>query len=195
VQIRPEKAVSVNRSKLRSIILAMVVVAAVYLVYSFRSPIAVRVWHLRHGAATTVGNYSVPVPTSWYVEDRGDGEKLLVNLHTDDRTPLKRIKTHAGISIRAVIPVSIENLNRVTTLKMEFQKKQGAEPDLQRILNLDGDVLLCTGGKKLDSGGIPDIEPVAWNCRLPGGLEMTILATDPDMKQVWEIVSGIRKKS
>jgi hypothetical protein len=55
--------------------------------------------------------------------------------------------------------------------------------------------MLCTGGRKIDSNGIPDIDPEGWTCRSDGGLEMTIVATEPDMKQVWQIVSGIRQSS
>jgi hypothetical protein len=184
-----------NRSTLRSIVLTLLIVGAIYLAYRYRIPIEARFWHLRHGTATTVGNYSVPVPASWYVEYLDDGDQLLVNLHTDDQTPLKRIKTHAVISINTASPVPIEALNRVTVLLTDLSRRKGQEPDLQRTFNVDGDTLLCMGGRRLDSGGIPDIEPVAWNCRLPGGLEVRTVATDPDMKQVWEIVSGIRRKA
>ena len=174
--------------------LALVVVAAIYLAYDFRAPIEARIWHLRHGTVTTVGNYSVPVPASWYVEDWGDGQQILMNLHTNDQTPLKRMKTHASIVLWPGTPVPIESLNRLTSLNADWLRKRGAEPDLQRTFNLDGDILLCTGGKKLDSGRIPDFEPTGWHCKLPEGLEVLIVATDPDLKQVWDIVSGIRRK-
>src|SRR5260370_10960621 len=72
------------------------------------------------------------------------------------------------------------------------QKGAGRESVLQRTFSLNGDTLLCVGGKKIDSGGILDVEPVGWNCRSDGGLGLTILATDPDMNQVWAIVSAIR---
>ncbi len=88
----------------------------------------------------------------------------------------------------------MDSLNRVSSLKADWLKKRGDDPDSQRTLDLDGDSLLCTGGKKVNSGGIPDLEPVGWHCKSTGGLEVVILATDPDMKQVWDIVSGIRRR-
>jgi hypothetical protein len=59
---------------------------------------------------------------------------------------------------------------------------------------LDGETITCLSVKS-ESTRIYDIEPVNWNCKLPGGLQMIVGSTEPDMKQVWDIVSGIRKKS
>jgi len=43
-------------------------------------------------------------------------------------------------------------------------------------------------------GGIVDAEPESWRCNASGGLQMSITATEADMRQVWQIVSAIRKE-
>jgi hypothetical protein len=173
-----------------SAILVVAVLATGYFTYTRRFHIAAWVWHLRHGASTSVGSYSVPVPPRWYVDDTGDGNQVLASVYTADQTTLKKLKMRASVGLFLATPIKDYASKREALIT-----GSGTESVLQRKFDLDGDTLLCVGGKRIDSGGIPDFEPVGWNCRSDGGLGLTILATDPDMKQVWDIVSGIRRKS
>jgi len=177
----------VSRTKSTWIILFVVVLVTGYSTYTRRFRIEAWGWHLRHGTTTTLGSYSVPVPSMWYVEETGDENQVLVSVYTADQTELKRLKTRASIRLFLATPIK-----DYASKRQASQKGAGTESVLQRTFSLNGDTLLCVGGKKIDSGGILDVEPVGWNCRSDGGLGLTILATDPDMNQVWEIVSGIR---
>lgn len=178
-------------SKIKSVwvILVVAVLATGYFTYIRRFRIEAWGWHLRHGASTTLGSYSLPVPPRWYVEKTGEGTQVLASASTADQTALKRIKIRPSIGLFLVTPIKDYASKRAASLT-----GSGTEPVLQRTFDFDGDTLLCVGGKSVGSGGIPDVEPVGWNCRSNGGLGLTILATDPDMKQVWEIVSGIHTK-
>ncbi len=66
----------------------------------------------------------------------------------------------------------------------------------ERTVSLGSDLLSCLGNTvSLNTHGILDKEPVAWNCSSPGGLQVTYEATEPDLNQDWDIVSHIRKTS
>jgi hypothetical protein len=89
-----------------------------------------------------------------------------------------------------------QDLAFVLSRKKEAMEKRGVQPVLERTMNLNGESLLCLGDTTaLNSKGIFDLEPIAWICRSPGGLEIHMQATEPDLGQAWDIVSRIRKQS
>ncbi len=184
-----------GRSKAKFIVLALVVLALAWGIFSHRLRIETWLWHMRHGNAVNVGNFVIPVPANWYVQDEGNGGKLLVRIDTSDQTPYKRLKAHAGMLLLPERPLSDLELGRMTSLDTASMKRNGADTVLQRTFSPDGGSISCVGGEKLGSMGIYDIEPTSWSCKSPAGLWVMVTATDPDMAQVWEIVSGIRKKS
>ena len=183
------------RTKIFVPILTLLVIASG--AYFYRVRIGAWLWHLHHGTATTVGGYVVPVPSNWYPQDVGAGTELLVRLDTDDHAPLKRIKAHSAISIY-VSPraTTDQDLAFALSRKKEVMEKRGVQPVLERTINLNGESLSCLGDTTaLKSKGIFDLEPIAWTCESPGGLEITMQATEPDLGRAWDIVSHIRRKS
>jgi hypothetical protein len=149
------------------------------------------VWHVQHGTATTVCGYIVPVPANWYPQDEEAGTEPLVRLDTDDDAPLKRIKAHSAISIY-VSPRAMtdQDLAFVLSRKKEAMEKRGVQPVLERTINLNGKSLLRLGDTTaLNSKRIFDLEPIAWTCKSPGGLEITMQATEPAPDRAWDIVS------
>jgi hypothetical protein len=179
--------------KLRLIIFTIVAVAVLWIVYAQRIHIEAWAWHRRHGTSITVGSYVVPVPSNWYVESLDNGSQMLVRLDTDDNSSTKRVKAHAGILLLLGRPLTTRDLDLLRSIDIASSRKQGSEP-VQRALTVDGEMFSCLN-TKLDSTGTYDVEPVHWNCKSLGGLQMIVGSTEPDMKQVWEIVSGVRKKS
>jgi hypothetical protein len=126
-------------------------------------------WHVRHGTAVTIGNYIVPVPRNWYVENHGQAGQLLVRLDTDDLTPTKRLKAPAAMLFSRSMPISDKNLSLRLSLNIDLLKKQGVESILQRTFNLnDGEVVLC-------SGDTSQAATVFWMSNQPRGS-----ATHPD---------------
>ncbi|MFZ0320178.1 MAG: hypothetical protein WAL56_13730 [Candidatus Sulfotelmatobacter sp.] len=179
------------RVKLGGLLVAIVV--GISALYVFRVPLRTWIWHFRHGTSLTIGDYIVPVPANWGVEGFGDSDQALVRLDTDDQTARKKLKAHAGITLH-LSQIKDHDLSLAASLDRDSLKKKGVEPILQRDLKIDGGAIFCVGGEDLGSSGVYDIEPLSWICRSPGGLEIMWSASEPDAKQVWEIVSGIRKK-
>ncbi len=165
--------------------------------YFYGVPTGAWFWHVRHGTTTAVGGYIVPVPANWYPQDEGNGTQLLVRLDTDDDAPLKRIKAHSAISIY-VSPRAMtdKDLAFVLSREKEATEKRGGQPVSERTINLNGESLSCLGDTgALNTKGIFDLEPIAWTCSSAGGLEIHMQATEPDLRQAWDIVSHVRRKS
>jgi hypothetical protein len=182
------------KTKIFASILAVLVIASG--AYFYRVRIETWLWHVHDGTATTVGGYIVPVPSNWYPQDEGAGTELLVRLDTDDNAPLKRIKAHSSMLIY-VSPRVMKDQDLVFVLSREKEamEKRGVLA-AERTIDLNGESLLCLGDTTtLNSKGIFDLEPMAWTCRSPGGLEINMQATEPDLSRAWDIVSHIRRKS
>ena len=182
------------RAKL--IVPVLVVLLAGFTAYSYRVYIAAWAWHVRHGTSTTLGHYVVPVPRNWYLLDEGDGALQLVRLDTDDRSPRKRIKGAAAILVSiSGVTTTEQNVKSVLSRQKELMEENGTGSILERTLDIDGETLFCLGGIPLNIGGDFDLDLVGWHCSSPGGVQVTIEATEPDLDQAWSIVSRIRKQS
>lgn len=182
-------------SRTKKLILLMAGVSATFLIYQNRIRITAWAWHFRH-SNIVIGTYSVPVPKNWYVEKLGDGDHLLVRLDTAQTPPTKRVKAHAGILLSvSQRAFSEDDLRRMMALEVAFLEKQGPGLVATRTFSLGNITVICAGGDRLNSGGINDVDATSWRCKGSGGLEMSITATEPDMLQIWGIISGIRKES
>jgi hypothetical protein len=109
-----------------------VVLVLLWAGYGYHVYIASWIWHLRHDSVV-VDNHIVLVPKNWYVEDEGSAGQFLVRLDTDDKSPVKRVKAHAYMSV-SQLPRSINTnqaLRYVVSLEMDAVKKQGVNPILQ----------------------------------------------------------------
>ena len=181
------------RSKL--VLSATLVLVIAWTAYHYRLSIKAWGWHLRHGTTIMVNGYVVPVPKNWYVEDQGNGDQLLVRLDTDDRTPYKRLKAHTSILLLREKPVK-GDLDSWMSLERNSLKQRGVESISDRTFNTNGEALTCLGGDQPGGQkGLYDLDPISWRCKSPGGLEIMVNVTEPDLNQAWNILSHIRKKS
>ena len=166
--------------------------------YRYRIRIETWVWHVRHGTVLTVGNYVLPVPANWDVENEGNDIFMMIRLDTDDRTPLKKLKWNASILLLPQRPMKDEGLNRLLSVELDFLKKRGVDPVPQRTLTMADETIFCIGGGMPSPPETPDIfdvQPVTWSCKSAGGLDLKMSGIESDLKQGWEIVTNIRKKS
>ena len=181
--------------KKKMLVISLIIFVGALIAYEFRIYIATRIWHMRHGTSLTIGNYTGPIPMNWYVQDIDGVGPLLYRLDTDDHTPTKRLKAHASISL---LEMSMQNNDRALAIKRSLDVgaiKKYSESVLQHTFTLnDGTDIQCVGAYTPGSNGILDVDPGGWTCSSLG-LDIQILATEPDMNQVWEIISGIRKKT
>jgi len=182
-----------NRLKISATV-AVVAIAVVGIIWARRVQIETWAWHYRHGMSVAVGSYVIPVPANWFVENLDNGDKMLVRLDTDDKSSTRRLKAHAGILLLLGKPLTARDVDFLKSVEITALRKQGIEVASQRTFSVDGETISCLNTKS-DSTGAYDVEPAHWNCRSPGGLQVIVGSTEPDMKQVWEILSGVRKKS
>lgn len=142
---------------------------------------------------------SFPVPANWHVEDLGNDSFALIRLDTDDYTSPRKYKQHAGIMILHHRPMKDEALNRILTLESDQLKKRGVDPVPQHNFSVGDEMIDCIGGEPMplppDIPDVFDIQPVTWSCKSSGGLALEIMGSEPDLNQVWEIVTHIRKKT
>ncbi len=183
------------------ILLAIFFVALlIWIAFHYRTRVETWWWHHEHGETLAVDEYRVPAPRNWRVIEQGLG-RLLVREDTDDRTALPpsgtRLKFPATVSVwNRYISWDSEKLKRWTRLEAAILKKKGADP-ISRDFDVGGETLACVGGQKftqaVDRAQFYVNDPVIWSCASSGRLEVRIVATDADMPQAWEIISGIRK--
>jgi hypothetical protein len=169
-------------------------------------------WHFRHGEVLVVGEYRVPVPRNWFVEDTGVKGGLLLRLDTQDRTG--NSVPDAKLSFRALVGVSLDNvvlgsekMEKMRDFHASMVRRAGSEP-VFRSFDLGGETLSCVGGQTfnemLRSGLGPSVQPLpqffkrdpnVWFCQSSGRLMLNLSGTEADMPQIWGIVSHIRKAS
>ncbi len=129
------------------------------------------------------------------MESQEDGGQLLVRIDTSDQTPSKKLRAHASILLFPENPLNDLDLARLTSLDLMSLKKGGVDPVLRRTFIAGGGTISCAGGDEPSSRRMYDVDPQRWHCKSSSGLQITVGSTNADMGQVWEIVSGIRKKS
>jgi hypothetical protein len=86
-----------------------------------------------------------------------------------------------------------EEVRDIASLDVAQLEKQGLNPVLWGM-NANDATITCVGPDELGSGGEHDIVPISSHCVGSNGLNISITATKADMRQVREILSGIRKK-
>ena len=180
------------RVRYRFTLLAIVLIMALWATHHHWIRVRSVAWHVRHGRALQVGDYVFSIPWNWYPQDTGNGKQVLARLDTEDRTPRKRMKAHASI---VLMPAKAnQNVDLQLSKQLDMLKKGGVDTVLQQNVNVRGDTISCIGGHKFDSYGLYDIDPVTWYCKSLGGLDMTLSATEVDLKESWEIISHIQRK-
>lgn len=180
------------RIQLKLLLLAIVLVGALWALHHHWARVNSVAWHLRHGRALQFGEYVLPVPWNWYPRNTANGTQILARLDTEDRTPQERKKAHASIVLSP--KVTHQDVDLQLAKQLDFLKKSGVETVLQQNLNVYGDVISCIGGHKFHSDGLYDIDPVTWYCKSVGGLDMTLTATEVDLKEAWDIISHIERR-
>ncbi len=191
-----------KRSTVTKIVVLLIILMVGWLALSYRVRIEAWIWHLRHGQSDVFAKYAVPVPANWYVGDADEQIHTLIRLDTEDRTGEpkrdRKLRFHAIITLSTHAAFKPGQLDFMNSAQSSMLKKQGIEPAV-RTFDLGGEAMSCVGGGKfeqmLKSPRFYESDPNAWNCWSSGWLQVQIMATDADMEGVWQIVSGIHRKS
>jgi hypothetical protein len=170
-----------------------VVVVLLAAAYYERIYLSTWLWHLRNGTTLTYNNLLVPVPAHWHVERIGD-DVHLIRLDTADRSRTVRMKSHAIVVLSSQQPVTEAQIRSVMEMLNAGSLRRGLGVPKERTIRTADGVIICSGGDFLDSGGIPDSTPVAWDCQSTLGVRLTLLYAEADGDQTWDIVSGMSRK-
>lgn len=150
-----------KRSTIGRITILVIVLVAVWQTFRYRIYIEAWLWHRPNGETITVGNYVIPVPNNWYVDNEGDRRYLLFRLDTDRRVPLTTKMQHSAILLFIERPLSDQDIRRLQSLEDELAKKRGAQSVSERAFSIGDDTIHCVGGDKAPGVGIFDIDPVS----------------------------------
>ncbi len=182
------------KRKLTKILLVVAIVLVGWAGYRERLRITAWVWHVRHGGVLRFGDYLIPVPANWYVNDYGTGDQILIRLDHAKGKPSNGLHLPATISLLEEPP--LKDINYWESFVTSTFRKRGAYTVAQRQINLDSEILVCVGGNALPAGEAKKIPAgVSWDCRSTGSLEILITGEEDDLNQVWDIVSRIRNGS
>src|SRR5258708_20837632 len=143
-----------KRSTAARFVIALSVLVVAWQAYTDRVRMEGWTWHIRYGTSIIIGDYIVPVRANWYVSNEGNGSYLLVRLDTDDRTPVKRIKRHAGILLLPDRPMKDEDINRLLSIEEDFVEKQAGGAALRQAFGVGDAPISCLCGDKLGFTGI-----------------------------------------
>ena len=102
---------------LRMMFIVIVIVMVAYLIYGKRFQIEAKLWHWRHGYSTSVGEYDVPVPDQWLVENYNSLQTIdLINTHVERNAgPLETVSM-AGVNY---LPQPVRDLDVWESLKRQ----------------------------------------------------------------------------
>jgi|GEM_PF-3062918 len=183
-----------SKRKLTQILLVVAVALAGWSGYGERLRITAWVWHVRHGGVLRLGDYLIPVPINWYVNDYGPGDQILIRL--DHAKGMSSNSTHLPATISLLEEPPLKDINYWESFVTSEYKKRGTDAVLHREISLDSETLDCVGGNALPAAEGKKIPiGVSWDCRSLGSLEILITGQADDLNQVWDIVSRIRNGS
>ena len=164
--------------------------------YAYRYGIAAWRWHSAHGDVLQLGDYRLSVPQNWYVEDESSTKQVLIRL---DPRAWHDAAFANHLRFTAVINATLrsaewpkDKFEGEMKLQADSLKRRGIEPQV-RDVDLEGEPLHCLGGQKLSATGSSGYEsdPSVWRCWSAGRLQLDITAVDPQMPEVWSILSHI----
>jgi hypothetical protein len=139
------------------------------------------------------GDYLVPVPANWYVNEIDSGGQILIRL--DRAKELSNDTPHIPATISLLEESPLKDLNYWESFLTSVYEKRGTDPVLHREIDLEGETFKCVGGNALPASEVkkfPIPIGVSWDCRSSGSIEILIRGQEDDLSQAWDIVSHIR---
>jgi len=174
-------------------ITVLAIVAIVALAgYRERIRLAAWLWHVRHGGVESFGNYIIPIPLGWYIQDFGTHDRIVIKIDQDSSSRLARQRVPATITLLHLRELS--DLSGWTSLTLSSFKQRGADPTMTRTIMLDDEAMSCVGGNIFSKSEDAIRTSTSWDCRSTGQLEILLTAPESEIDQAWEIISRIRKK-
>src|SRR6266403_2642690 len=183
----------------RVAILFLRVIALAYLAYAKRAQLAAKIWHWRHGYSTRMGNYDVPVPEHWLL-DQNSVAFTLVN--TGPASPRRDGKFHTTSVITLFpfrdSPMGPSQIEFWLSLQRQRLEREGVKSALEERLSFDDEAVICIGGSELsammrDEKAFPDTKVISLDCMSAHSLNILFLGEPSDLQPFYIFVSQIRR--
>ena len=181
----------------RVAILFLLIIALGYLPYVKRNQLAAKIWHWRHGYSTRMGNYDVPVPEHWLL-DQNSVALTLVN--TAPTLPRRDGKFHttAVVSVFPFRPIGTGQIEFWLSLQRQRLEREGVKSAVEKRLSLDDEAVICIGGSELSAimrheKAFPDTSSISLSCLSDQGLEILFIGEPSDLQPFYTFVSQIRR--
>jgi hypothetical protein len=165
-----------------------------YPTYRRRFQIEAKVWHWRHGYSTYVGDYQVPVPDHWLVEDSNDAN-IVILIDTRVRKmgdPLSDV----GILTVSLAPFPPRDIDDWASLTRQSLKRDGVTSVEEKTFRAGDETVVCLGGYALrEILHVPSISAVSLECRSTGRLDLGFSGPRSELQEFYVIASQIHKRT
>jgi hypothetical protein len=160
-------------------------------IYHNRLTIAARYWHWKNGDVVFIGDYQIPVFRNWLVSIDTPEIAVLVNT---DRPSQSRSGFHTQVAASRTIE-PMPDLNRWSSVQEDRLKALGAHTIETHLLRLDGEKVVCVGGKSLPTELHIAENLVSLHCRSTGSLDLTFIGDKSEVQAFIDMVTRIRKSN
>jgi hypothetical protein len=189
----------------RVLVLSGIVAAIAVILYANQYSIEAKLWHWRHGYATTIGNYEIPVPNRWLVFVEESTSLTLiktspVHYQRDGKfhmTTLIDVDAYLSQFQHSAKAVRKESWVAHEQRQLANDKVESVE---EKTLKFADEPITCIGGKELsaifrDKPSLAQTEIISLNCMSESGLIVRFMGEPSDVQSFYTFVSQIRRKS
>jgi hypothetical protein len=171
----------------------ILIVALTYFIYPRRYQVTARIWHWRHGNTVQFGNYIIPIPADWFVNDSPPGIELI------DAGFASRPHFFPGTSSTIVLlnpgPKKID-LNSWQFYRRQELVRSGMQNIEERTIGQGDGTAVCVGGDLFQEVmHIPLAGLVSVDCQSTGGLHLLFSGYVTDLPSFYALVAGMHPTS
>lgn len=174
----------------------MAVLVCADFVYARRLQIETQIWHWRHGHATTVGDYEVPVPDTWYPQWVNNGWITLVDSRVDRS---RELFTRVNMITVDSQSYRFRDLDSWMSLHREWAKDHGLQVVEEKTFHAAGVAVACFGDNQAQQTlqALKVLQPssdfVAIECVSTDSLGLMFQGRESSLPEFYAIASQIQK--
>lgn len=171
-----------------------------YIAYAMRYPLAAKIWHLRHGYATKMGDYEMPVPEHWLITEQDSIAFTMLNTapnwHRDGKFHTTAVMTIFPFRNR---PLGTSGLDFWVSLKRQRLEREKVKSVEEKRLNSGDDTIVCIGGSELKNllqsyaAKVPDMDIISLECKTANDLNILFIGEPSDVQPFYALVSQIHR--
>jgi len=183
-------------------LLVVLLAAIAYVSYTNRYSIEAKVWHWKHGTSATMGNYEVPVPERWLLNQDWAGFTLI---NTSPTRPPRDGKFHIAPVINVFPfekwPADARRLDFWLSLQRQRLAREDVEGIQEKTVQFGDESITCIGGRELSaifrnasSVRLPETDIISLDCMSGRGLNVLFVGEPWDVEAFYGFLSHIRSQ-